>query len=190
MIKKILFSVFSLFLLYRSLELFTLLFASNPNSYSFIELLVLACLINVFVTGIFAFTGFAFPTYRFLPNSYYRVSKGRSLDRFARIIGVFVFRKALLTVFWGKEKQRARFFNGKRTGITALIVETKQAEFSHLAAFLLILIPCLLLLLNGHVLLFIVCNIFNLILNFYPIILQRQHRNRINRFSHLLKDSD
>jgi len=181
MLRKILFTAFSLFLIYRSCELLLQLWRRDPSTDSHLELLAAALLINLFETGIFAFPGFVYPTSRFLGSSYYEVRHPRHLERLYRLLGVGYFKKALLFVFWGRPKPRHKYFNGTRSGIDNLIFQANQSEFGHLGALILISLSGLALLARGHWQLFAYITAINLVGNGYPILMQRHHRLRVAR---------
>ncbi len=180
-LKKILLPLLSLFLLYRSIELCRYLFVTNPNSLTNFGSLLLAVLLSMFVTGTFAFVGFAYPTNVVLPSSYYTVSNPKLITSFYNRLGVKYLRGVLLLTFWGTKKNRKTFFNGTKAGIENFIHMTKQSEFGHLGAFVVILILSIILLIQKHYLMVSVLTIINVIGNFYPIVLQRFHRMRIAR---------
>lgn len=181
MLKKILFTAISLFLLYRSHDLLLQLWRNGPATEHHLHLLLLAFLVNLFATGIFAFPGFVFPTSRLLRPGYYEVRRPRALERFYRLLRVDYFRAALLFVFWGRPRQRQKYFDGTRSGIDHLIYQSKQSEFGHLGAFVLISLAGLALLVRGHWQLFAYIGLINIAGNGYPILLQRHHRLRVAR---------
>lgn len=181
MAKKILLSICSIFLVFRSVELFNFLNNSNPNQFNWALIIGISFALNLFITGIFAFLGFAFCTSKVLPNSYYRIKNHKKLILIYKLIGVNYFKLFLLKFFWGKEKNRKRYFNGTKMGIFHFETQTKQSEFGHLVAFITILIVSLIILIKGHYSIFILTTIINFISNFYPILLQRMHRIQIER---------
>lgn len=93
----------------------------------------------------------------------------------------------LLKFFWGKEKNRKKYFNGTKAGIEDFDTQTRQSEFGHLAAFVAISILAFYLLMEGYFLIFLVSTFINLVGNLYPIILQRNHRVQIERLKLLLE---
>lgn len=190
MLKKLLFSLFSVFLAFRSIELVRLINNNDPATFSWYVIIGLAILLNLFITGIFAFLGFTFPTSRILPGSYYQIENPRYLSYLYNIMRVKYFRSILLKTFWGKEKNRKRYFNGAKTGIEAFDTQTRQSEFGHLAALISILIVSFILLAKGHLALFIWTTMINIIGNLYPVILQRSHRIQIERVRKILKQRD
>jgi glycosyl-4,4'-diaponeurosporenoate acyltransferase len=180
-LKKILFTAFSLFLVYISYDLLLQIWRHAPSNDSHSKLLLVAFLINLFETGIFAFPGFVYPTSRLLGSSYYEVRHPRRLKCVCRFLGVGYFKKALMFFYWGRPKQRQEYFDGTRSGIENLIYQANQSEFGHLAALILISLSGLALLTKGHLLLFAYITAINLVGNGYPILIQRHHRLRVAR---------
>lgn len=176
--KKILLSVFSFFLAYQTYKLFYLLVSQSFHlnwSYAFF----VACLINLFITGFWAFLGFAYPTHKLLPQRYYNQINLKKVTKWYKLLKGELFRLFLLSTFWKGKKQRAKYFNGKSSGIDEMIYQSKQAEFGHLAAFLLILIGCILLSIENYWKTIMICTLINVFFNFYPVLLQRYLRGRI-----------
>lgn len=173
---------FSLFLVYRSFDLFVQLIHTTEANYLVSETIFLGFIINLFVTGVFALPGFAFPTSRLLSGKYYAIHHQGRLVYLYKILGVKYFRILLMVAFWGRKKNRKKYFDGTRTGIANLIYQSKQSEFGHLTSFLAILsITFYLALVHNYYYLFITTNLLNLFANGYPVILQRYHRLRIER---------
>ncbi|MFT5336962.1 MAG: hypothetical protein ACI9YL_000964, partial [Luteibaculaceae bacterium] len=142
--------------------------------------------LTLFLTGVCAFLGFAFPTSRLLPNSYYQIKSPKSVLFWMRIGGVEYFKKALLFFFWGRGENRKKFFKGTKSGLVGFVFQTKQSEFGHFASFVLIILVSIPLALDGFYTLVLMMAFFNLIGNVYPIILQRSHRLRLQRVTNLL----
>ena len=186
-IKKFLFSLFSIFLTYQSMELVNLLVHTNATEFSWFAIFGISLLLNLFITGVFAFLGFVYKTNTLLPSSYYQIKNSKSLTIIYRKLGVEFFKAVLLKAFWGKEKNRKKYFSGAKTGIENFDFQTRQSEFGHLASLIAILIVTFILLINGHLAIFIFTTIINLIGNLYPIILQRMHRVQIERLTKLLE---
>jgi hypothetical protein len=134
---------------------------------------------NMFITGIFAFSGFAFPTQKLLPKSYYHIYRPRRLKKTYSILRVNLFKQILLATLWKSQNQREKYFNGKENGISNLVEQSMKSEFGHLIPFVLICIMSVHLIINGAVDLGLSSLIINFVGNFYPIILQRHHRMRI-----------
>ncbi len=181
MFKKILFPFFSLFLAYRTYDLLRLLNFKAPQECGTWENFLNAAFLSAFVTGFFAFFGFAYPTSKLLPKNYYRIQSPEFLQIVYQMLAVEGFRKLLLIFFWGSSKNRKKYFNGTKAGISQFIYETHQSEFGHLMAGIAIATLSIPLALWGHWEVVLWLTIINVIGNFYPIILQRAHRIRIQR---------
>lgn len=180
--KKILFSVFAIFLGFQSWKLLLIILVyRDENNMMLPESLIYAFLINLFLTGVFAFPGFVFPTHRLLPKAFYLVSNPVLVTKLYTWFGVKHFRILLMLAFWGKQKNKEKFFDGTRNGIDNLIYQSKQSEFGHLAPLVLISGLSGLFVLHNLFLLAAITMIINIIGNFYPILLQRHHRMRIQK---------
>lgn len=177
MIRKILFSIASIFLIWQSYGLFYNLEYMKIDSWGL--LIFIAWIINLFITGIFAFAGFAFPTQKLLPKSYYKVYHPKRLKKVYKLLKVEVFRQILLATLWKSQKQRQKYFNGKKDGIANLVSQSMKSEFGHLVPLVIICFISIYLFGIGRIKLSIFTFLINLIGNLYPIILQRYHRMRI-----------
>jgi len=178
MVKKIGMLLLAAFLAFRSYELVNSLLLSGTKNLSLALSLLVSFLLVLFVTGIFAFPGFVFPTSRILPAAYYRIRYPEVLRRIARWLGVDYFRRLLLVAFWGKKRQRKKYFDGTKGGMANLDYQTRQSEFGHLVPFFLLLFISFRLLMEGYLLVFIGIVVLNILANGYPILLQRVHRMR------------
>lgn len=184
MVKKILLSLASIFLIWQSYKL--LLTINNMAIDSWGLSMFMAWIINLFITGIFAFAGFAFPTERLLPNSYYKIHYPKKLKKAYGLLGVDLFRKMLLATLWRSKDQRQKYFNGTKAGIKNLVTQSKKSEFGHLLPLIILCAVSIYFMLMGLVKLAFLTFLINIIGNLYPMILQRHHRMRIqvliNRF--------
>ncbi|MDX8338562.1 hypothetical protein SLH46_05175 [Draconibacterium sp. IB214405] len=177
--KKIGLPLLGLFLLYRTVDLLRDLSAQEPTGYSAIETVVLAFLLTLFITGVFALPGFAFPTNKILPNSYYRINNTGSLRHSYRFLGLKYYRYLLLIFFWGQKKNRTKYFDGTRNGLENLDYQSRQSEFGHMGAFIFIVIASVYLISIEYFLMAAIALFINIIGNLYPAILQRHHRMRV-----------
>lgn len=179
--KRLIFPLISCFLAYRSFEIMKLIYYTKPVDLSIGVQLLLAALLVLFVTGIFAFVGFAYPTNLLLGNAYYHIKNKARLKKWYQFLHLELFRKFLLVTFWSKEQKRKQFFDGSKTGLTNLNYQTKQAEFGHLAAFVALVIISIFALFKSFFALALSCLILNVLCNLYPVILQRYHRMRLQK---------
>ena len=178
-LKKILFPLFSIFLLYQCYSILSIDF--GDYSLSKFWQFVLAFLFNLFLTGVFAFTGFVFPTSKLLPENFYKIHNPQLLKKWYTILKVNYFRKLLLLFFWGSPKNRKKYFKGTKTDIDCLTYQSKQSEFGHFIPFVLSFFLSFHFLNKGLAFAFSMSILVNIIANLYPVILQRHHRMRINR---------
>ena len=179
--KKILLASGSIFLAFQSYSVLSFLNQVEINSIPMI--IFLAWVINMLITGIFAFSGFALPTQKLMPQSYYTVSRPKILAHVYKVLGVNTFRKFLLATFWRDKEKHSKYFNGTSSGISSFAVQSKKSEFGHVIPFLILNIIAIYWCATDHVMLGVATFLFNVFGNFYPVILQRHHRMRIQRIS-------
>ncbi|MDN3690355.1 hypothetical protein [Cyclobacterium jeungdonense] len=181
MLRKIGFLLLSLFLAFRSYEMVNGLSRGTIPDLSLFESVFISFLLALFLTGVFAFPGFAFATSTLLPDTYYQIRQPERLKAAYVGLGGEYFKRLLLVAFWGKEKQRKKYFDGTKTGIANLSFQTRQSEFGHLGAFVLLGVASVMLLFRGYTIIFFLTTLLNIIGNGYPILLQRVHRIRIQK---------
>jgi len=186
MAKKILFPLFAIFLAFRSYEIIETFWVFESSGLEFSIKVLLSVLLNLFITGIFAFMGFAYKTNRLLPEDYYRVKNPKLILKLSKLLKLAYFKKFLLIVFWGKRKNRKTYFDGTISGLENFDFQTRQSEFGHLASLIFIQIVVLLMLIKGHYTMVVLTTTINFIANFYPVLLQRNHRIRISRIRNIL----
>lgn len=179
LLRKVLLSLASVFLIWQTVKLLVSLEEIQVDSWVFA--LFLAWLITLFITGIFAFAGFAFPTQKLLSEEYYQIQHPRKVEQLYKTLKVNWFKHILLATLWKNKKQRKQFFSGNKAGISTLIRQSKKSEFGHLIPFVLISILVIYLIVIGLYLLALFTLLFNILGNGYPILLQRHHRMRIKR---------
>lgn len=179
MIKTLLLSLATIFLIWQSYIL--LINIHKFDSDSLLLLILIAWILNLFITGIFAFSGFAFPTQKMLPNSYYKIYYPNKLRKLYNVLRVNLFRKILLATLWNNQEQRKKYFNGSKNDISNFVLHSKKSEFGHLISFVIIGFVSSYLVVIGQPKLGICTFIINFIGNFYPVILQRHHRMRIQK---------
>ncbi len=154
-----------------------------PSDFSASENILISFLLTLFITGVFAFSGFAYSTSKLLPDAYYKIKNQAYLKTTYDLLGLRYFRTLLLLVFWGRKNNKEKYFNGTKSGLKNFIFQTKQSEFGHLGAFILIIVVSISLFALGYILLPFIVLLINIIGNLYPIILQRYHRMRIERIT-------
>ena len=183
-IKKVLVSMASYFLFYQSVELIQAIAGTPADQFGWGEIVVLAYLLTLFITGMVALLTFVFPVSRILPDQFYFVQDPKRLKYWYNILGVEYFRKVLLAFYWNKEKQRKKYFNGTRSDLEEFEFRTRQSEIGHLFPLWFITATCIYLGYLGHYAISAIALAINIIGNLYPILIQRMHRVRIERILH------
>lgn len=181
--KKLALTLLSVFLCYQTIGLLGWLLQAPNTALTSSASFFTAALFNLYVTGIFAFLGFAFSTSNFLPQGYYKIYKPMRLKLWSERLRLELFKAFLLNTFWRNSNKRKTFFNGKKEGLNAMLFETRQAEFGHLAAGIVLLLIAGFLSILQHWLMAFFITLMNLVLNGYPVLLQRNHRLRLAFFT-------
>ncbi|MEQ8909863.1 MAG: hypothetical protein RIC95_11755 [Vicingaceae bacterium] len=184
--KRLGLSILSLFLLYQSIQLI-LVFIKHEQSYTWLQAIALAIMLNLFVTGVWAFLGFAFPSSKLLPENYYLHVNQKRIKRLYHFMGGSYFRQFLLHTFWKNQNQRNRYFSGGKAGLEKMHFESKQAEFGHLISFVIISLITLIFVWQNQWKVLLISQLINLFFNFYPVVLQRFLRIRVLRIKSILK---
>lgn len=179
-LRKIALTFISFILAYSTYKFLTIFFKLQPDQFSNFAIFISAFALTLMTTGVIAFLGFVYPTSKLLPDSYYQIKNPKKLNRLYKVLGVELFRWVLLRTFY-KSDNNKKYFNGTKSGIMLFDHNTKQSEFGHLTAFVLIFIISLVLLGEGHHHVFLWIWPLNMLLNIYPIVLQRKHRIVIQR---------
>ena len=184
LIQQILFIAMSIFLIWQSTNIFMgLEFVENPM---WNLQLLFALVFNLFITGIFAFAGFALPTEKLMPSKYFEINDSKKVNFWFKKLKVEWFRKFLLATVWRKKTDQKKFFDGTISGIKDFEVQTQKSEFGHLIPFVFISLLCVNFAIRGFWWAVFFTTLVNVIFNFYPILLQRHHRGRLVRLKKIL----
>ena len=177
MIKKILLTLMSVFLILQTFNLMGKVQYIESTSWGL--MIFIGWVINMFVTGVFAFAGFAWPTERLMPGSYYEIKAPKQLKKVCKRFGVEGFRKFLLATVWRSKKQQKQYFDGTASGIENFERLSKKSEFGHLFPLIILTPIAIYFFVIGKVVLGIATMVFNILGNLYPVLLQRHHRMRL-----------
>lgn len=167
----------SLFLAWQSVVAFNVLMEVRPKSWVLTAFVAWA--FNMAVTGAFAIAGFVLPTYRLVPQGYYRVSRPELLRAIYQKLRVDLFRRALLATLWKDRSKRRRYFDGSASALGHLDTQSRLAEFGHTIPFVLLTAASCAWAFAGAVWLGAATLTFNVLGNLYPAVLQRHHRMRL-----------
>ncbi len=147
------------------------------------DLAIQSLLLNLFITGIFL-VGYALPLNKLFPDSYYRSVEARWFAVICTLLQIQLFRKAMRATFWNARNNKKHFFNGTRNGLAQFERNTRISESSHTLAFLCVFTVSFYLGFVGNTQLAIPAILVNVIFNFYPAVLQRYHRMRLQTMFH------
>lgn len=187
MMKKLFFILASIFLMFQTYQFLNGI--TEQKAFDHVgPALFFSWLLSLFITGIFAFAGFALPTEKLMPESYYKIKNENKLNRLYKLLRVDIFKKYLIKFIYGKPKKKADYFNGKRSGLDHFITNTKKSEFGHLMPFILISVLMIYLIIKGKLIFGLGLLFFNTLGNLYPILVQRHHRSRLARMGILRKE--
>ena len=181
-LKKILYTGFSCFLVVVTYQLLRDIFFV-AFTFAIRHSIIISALLNLYVTGIFVFVGFVFPTHQVLPQSYFVVWNKSTLLSAYKYLGVKYFKYVLLLFFWRYQKNRKRFFNGTKGGIKNFIYQSIQAETGHFLALITLIIIAVWLIILGHYKAALFTTLINYVVNFLPVLLQRFHRTRLQKLT-------
>ena len=174
----------SIFLIWQSYWIFMgLQFIEEP---SWGLQLFFALIFNLFITGVFAFSGFALPTEKLMPSMYYKIKDSKKVNFWFKKLKGEWFRIFLLKTVWRKKTAQKKFFDGTISGINNFEIQTQKSEFGHLIPFVIISLLCVYFAMRGFWWAVFFTMLVNVIFNFYPILLQRHHRGRLARLKKIL----
>lgn len=182
--QRIFFIAMSIFLIWQSYQ--TIFGVSMVEHPSWKLQLFFALIFNLYITGIFAFAGFALPTENLMPSQYYKISNAQRLKYWFQQLNGELFRKFLLATVWKNKDQQKKYFDGTINGIKHFETQTKKSEFGHLIPLFLITALCFYLAFLKMWWCIFFTMIVNTIFNFYPVLLQRHHRSRLARMEKIL----
>jgi hypothetical protein len=116
-----------------------------------------------------------------LTSSYYRQKGWERGGRLYELLGINLFRKLLVLIGWEKLNKKATPVNKRREALIHLHHQTKKSELGHAIVFVIVLgfnvvVAYRFGLVHSAWLL-----ILNVMLNLYPVFLQRYNRPRIER---------
>lgn len=116
-----------------------------------------------------------------LTSNYFNAAKWEAKGSIYKWFGVNVFRKILVWVGWEKLNKAANPVKNSLEALKRLEYGTRQSEFGHLIIFFIILIINLFVAFYYGVTQSLSLLFLNIILNVYPVILQRYNRPRLQK---------
>ncbi|WP_310377318.1 hypothetical protein [Flavobacterium sp.] len=104
-----------------------------------------------------------------------------------KFIGINFFRKLLVWIGWEKLNKKSNPIEKNIKSLKHLHYQTKQSELAHLIILIIVLFFNFLVAFKFGILKSLWLLVLNILLNFYPILLQRYNRPRIERIINLSK---
>ncbi|MFD0750875.1 hypothetical protein ACFQZS_12035 [Mucilaginibacter calamicampi] len=145
----------------------------HPYSFLFAWVLNFGLMMAVFI-----FTNTFTPK---LTSDYYNSKKWEANGAIYKWLGVDIFRKFLVLIGWEKVIRAGSPIKKNPDAIKHLENGTRQSEFGHLVIFFIVLIVNVFVALSFGITKSLSLFFTNIIFNFYPVILQRSNRPRLQR---------
>ncbi|SHF23448.1 glycosyl-4,4'-diaponeurosporenoate acyltransferase CrtO family protein [Pedobacter caeni] len=122
-----------------------------------------------------------------LSSSYYNEKEWEQKGKIYEHLGISVFRKLLVWIGWEKIIRKSNPIEKNTKALVNLYYTTKKSELDHLIIFFIVLGFNVFVAFKFGVLKSLSLFILNVLLNLYPIFLQRYNRPRIERAVNLSK---
>ncbi|MFC3199952.1 hypothetical protein ACFOET_20195 [Parapedobacter deserti] len=116
-----------------------------------------------------------------LTSSYYNAKKWENDGKIYKWYGVDVFRKILVGIGWEKLNKASNPIKKNLDALQQLDYKTRQSELGHLIIFFIVLIFNIVVALKYEVKQSLWLFFLNILLNVYPIIVQRYNRPRLRK---------
>ena len=123
-------------------------------------------------------------------SDYYKEQNWEKSGKIYRSLGINLYRKLLVLVGWEKLNKKANPVNKNVDALLHLLYRTKQSEFGHLIIMFIVTGFNIYAAMKYGILESIWIFTLNILLNFYPIILQRYNRPRLQRALGLYKERE
>ena len=116
-----------------------------------------------------------------LNSSYYNSKSWEEKGKIYEVFGVKYFRKLLVLVGWEQLNKAKNPVNKKILTLGNLEYKTRQSEFGHSVIFVIVLIINLIVAIKFGFIKSLWLLVLNILLNIYPIFVQRYNRPRLRR---------
>lgn len=124
-----------------------------------------------------------------LMSTYYLSKKWEDKGKIYKLLGVDVFRKFLVWVGWEKLSKASHPVKSNLDTLKRLEHRTRQSEFGHLIIFFIVLIFNFVVAFNYGIVQSLWLFFLNIVLNVYPIGLQRYNRPRLRNIINRIQGS-
>ena len=116
-----------------------------------------------------------------LTASYYDEKKWKDRGKIYELLGINFFRKLLLWIGWERLNKKANPIKNNTNALTLMLYRTKQSELGHAIIFFIVLGFTAIFAIKYGIRESLWLLILNVLLNLYPILLQRYNRPRYLR---------
>lgn len=114
-------------------------------------------------------------------SSYYEQKKWEEKGKVYELLGIHFFRKLLVLIGWEKLNKKANPVDKNTKALLHLHYRTKQSELGHIIIFFVVLGFTVYVAFTFGILKAMWLVLLNIVLNLYPILLQRYNRPRLER---------
>lgn len=114
-------------------------------------------------------------------STYYTIKKWELEGEIYKLAGVNIFRKLLVWVEWEKLKKKTLLVKNSPESLASLAYATKQSEFGHLVIFIIVMLFTGFMAVKFGIANSLWLLVLNVLLNAYPIFVQRYNRPKFER---------
>lgn len=118
-------------------------------------------------------------------STYYKEKKWENRGKVYELLGINFFRKLLLWIGWEKLNKKANPIEKNTKSLSHLLYRTKQSELGHIIIFIIVLGFTMFVALEHGIRESLWLLVLNILLNLFPIFLQRYNRPRYLRAIYL-----
>ncbi|MCD6069028.1 MAG: hypothetical protein K0S33_3854 [Bacteroidetes bacterium] len=119
-------------------------------------------------------------------SDYYKEQKWEAKGKIYEKFGINIFRKLLVFIGWEKLNKKANPVRNNIEALAHLEYRTKQSELGHVIIFVIVLAFTIYVAIKYGIAETLWLVLLNIILNVYPILLQRYNRPRLQRALNLI----
>lgn len=125
-----------------------------------------------------------------LTSSYYTSKTWERKGQYYEYFGIHLFRKLLVLIGWEKLNKKSNPIEKSAKALQHNLFNTKKAEIGHLIIFLIVLLVSVIVIATSGLQSAMWLIVFNILLNLYPVLLQRYNRPRIERALQLIQKNE
>lgn len=128
--------------------------------------------------SLLAYTNTVKPKFK---STYYTIKKWEREGEIYKLAGVNIFRKLLVWVGWEKLNKKTLPVKNSPESLASLAYATKQSEFGHLVIFIIVMLFTGFVAVKFGIVNSLWLLVLNVLLNAYPIFIQRYNRPKFER---------